>query len=179
MSTTEAPVTGAKVIGTSALPRLAIGLAQGIVLFLLQKADESKAWPATQPMLYAPLLICALMVPMIPLAALSAMRRTALIAWSTVAAVLAAILAVHAAWTGAEPDRLGAGPLSPPTFIAVAVLLFIAHHLVQPAEAVRRPVAPYADYFDLAGTNAVRLALSLAFTGASGCCCSWPEPSSS
>ncbi len=166
MSTTEAPVTGAKVIGTSALPRLAIGLAQGIVLFLLQKADESKAWPATQPMLYAPLLICALMVPMIPLAALSAMRRTALIAWSTVAAVLAAILAVHAAWTGAEPDRLGAGPLSPPTFIAVAVLLFIAHHLVQPAEAVRRPVAPYADYFDLAGTNAVRLALSLAFTGA-------------
>ena len=62
--------------------RLAIGLAQGIVLFLLQKADESKAWPATAPMLYAPLLVCALMVPLIPLAALSAMRRAALIAWT-------------------------------------------------------------------------------------------------
>ncbi len=51
-------------------------------------------------------------------------------------------------------------------FVAVAALLFIAHHLVQPAEAVRKPVAPYADYFDLVGTNAVRLFLSLAFTGA-------------
>lgn len=155
-----------KQVRTAAATRLAIGLAQGIVLFLLQKADESKAWPATQPMLYAPLLICALMVPMIPLAALSAMRRPALIAWSLIAAAAAAILAVHAAWTGAGPDRLGAGPLSPPLFIAVAALLFIAHHLVQPAEAVAKPVAPYVDYFDLVGTNAVRLFLSLAFTGA-------------
>ena len=151
---------------TAALTRLAIGLGQGILLFLLQKADESKAWPATQPLLYAPLLVCAVTVPMIPLAALSAMRRTALIAWTVVAAAIVAILALHAAWAGAEPGRLGAGPLSPPLFIAVVALLFIAHHLVQPAEAARRPVAPYADYFDLAGTNAVRLALSLAFTGA-------------
>ena len=158
--------TDARTNRAAALTRLAIGLAQGIALFLLQKADESKTWPATQPMLYAPLLVCALMVPIIPLAALSAMRRTYLIGWSLVAAALAAVLAVHAAWTGAGPDRIGAGPLSPPLFIAVAALLFIAHHLVQPAEAARRPVAPYADYFDLVGTNAVRLFLSLAFTGA-------------
>ncbi|MET3663838.1 DUF4153 domain-containing protein [Caulobacter sp. 1776] len=158
--------TTARAARTSALIRLAIGLIQGIVLFLLQKADESKAWPATQPMLYAPLLVCALMVPLIPLAALSAMRRTSLIAWSLIAAALAAILAVHAAWTGAAPERLGAGPLSPPLFVATAALLFIAHHLIQPADAARRPVAPYADYFDLACTNAIRLFLSLAFTGA-------------
>ncbi|KQV55352.1 MULTISPECIES: DUF4153 domain-containing protein [unclassified Caulobacter] len=156
----------ARTVRATALTRLAIGLIQGIALFLLQKADESKAWPATQPMLYAPLLVCALMVPLIPLAALSAMRRTSLIAWSLVAAVLAAILAVHAAWTGAAPDRLGAGPLSPPIFIAAAALLFIAHHLIQPADAARKPVAPYADYFDLAFTNLIRLFLSLAFTGA-------------
>ncbi|NQE65173.1 DUF4153 domain-containing protein [Caulobacter sp. RHG1] len=155
-----------KTTRTTAFTRLGIGLAQGIAMFLLQKADESKAWPATQPMLYAPLLICALMVPMIPLAALSAMRRQALIAWSLIAAALAVILAIHAAWTGAGPERYGAGPLSPPLFIAVAALLFIAHHLVQPAEAVSKPVAPYEDYFDLVGTNAVRLFLSLAFTGA-------------
>lgn len=158
--------TDARTARTTALTRLAIGLAQGIVLFLLQKVDEAKTWPATQPMLYAPLLVCALMVPLIPLAALSAIRRNALIAWSTVAAALAAIMAVHAAWAGAQPDRLGAGPLSPPVFIAVAALLFIAHHLVQPAEAAGKPVAPYADYFDLVGTNVVRLFLSLAFTGA-------------
>ena len=158
--------TDATTARRTAATRLAIGLVQGIALFLLQKADESKAWPATAPMLYAPLLVCALMVPMIPLAALSAMRRTSLLIWTGVAAALAAILAVHAAWTGAEPERLGAGPLSPPIFIAVAALLFIAHHLVQPADAARKPVAPYADYFDLAFTNLIRLFLSLAFTGA-------------
>ena len=69
----------------AAILRLAIGLAQGVLLFLLQKADESKAWPATQPMLYAPLLVCVLMVPLLPLAALSAMRRRNLLIWSAVA----------------------------------------------------------------------------------------------
>lgn len=150
----------------AAFTRLAIGLAQGVALFLLQKADESKAWPATTPLIYAPLLLCALAVPLLPLSALSAMRRSALLAWSAVAAGLVAIMAIHAAWVGAAPERLGAGPLSPPLFFAVAALLFIAHHLVQPAEAAGKPVAPYADYFDLVGTNAVRLLLSLAFTGA-------------
>lgn len=150
----------------AAATRLAIGLAQGIALFLLQKADEGKSWPATQPLLYAPLLLCVLAVPLLPLSALSAMRRSALLAWSAVAAALVAIMAVHAAWVGAGPERLGAGPLSPPLFIAVAALLFIAHHLVQPAEAAGKPVAPYEDYFDLVGTNVVRLFLSLAFTGA-------------
>jgi hypothetical protein len=158
--------TNAGTTRAAAFTRLAIGLAQGVALFLLQKADESKSWPATAPMLYAPLLLCALSVPLIPLSALSAMRRTALLAWSAMAAALVAIMAIHAAWVGAAPDRLGAGPLSPPLFIAVAALLFIAHHLVQPAEAASKPVAPYADYFDLVGTNAVRLFLSLAFTAA-------------
>lgn len=150
----------------AAILRLAIGLAQGIALFLLQKADESKAWPATQPMLYAPVLVCVLMIPLLPLAALSAMRRRSLLAWCAVATAVTAILAVHAAWVGAAPDRIGAGPLSPPLFLATAVMLFIAHHLVQPADAAGKPVAPYTDYFDLTWTNGVRLALSLAFTGA-------------
>lgn len=150
----------------AAILRLAIGLAQGVALFLLQKADESKAWPATQPMLYAPLLVCVLMVPLLPLAALSAMRRRNLLIWSAVATAVTAILAVHAAWVGAAPDRIGVSPLSPPLFLATAVMLFIAHHLVQPADAARKPIAPYPDYFDLTWTNGVRLALSLAFTGA-------------
>lgn len=154
----------AKTVRTTAVTRLAIGLAQGILLFLLHRADDTKAWPATQPLLFGPLLVCALMVPLIPLAGLSAMRRAPLIGWSLIATVAAAILAIHAAWTGAAPDRIGAGALSPPVFPAVAALLFIAHHLIQPAEAARKPVAPYADYFDLAWMHGVQLALSLAFT---------------
>lgn len=150
----------------AAILRLVIGLAQGIALFLLQKADESKTWPATQPMLYAPLLVCVLMVPLLPLAALSAMRRGSLLIWTAVATAVTASLAVHAAWVGAAPDRIGVSPLSPPLFLATAAMLFIAHHLVQPADAAGKPVAPYPAYFDLTWTNGVRLALSLAFTGA-------------
>ncbi len=157
--------TDAKTVRAAAVTRLAIGLAQGVVLFLLHKADDTKSWPATTPLLFGPLLVCALMVPLIPLAGLSAMRRSSLIGWSLVATGLAAVLATHAAWTGAEPGRIGAGALSPPVFPAVAALLFIAHHLIQPAEAARKPVAPYADYFDLAWMHGVQLALSIAFTG--------------
>lgn len=156
--------TDAKTVRTTAIARLAIGLAQGIFLFLLHRADDTKSWPATAPLLFAPLLVCAVTVPLIPLGGLSAMRRAPLVGWSLVALVLAAVLALHAAWTGAAPDRIGAGALSPPVFPAVAALLFIAHHLIQPAEAVRKPVAPYADYFDLAWMHGVQLALSLAFT---------------
>lgn len=157
--------TDAKTVRTTALTRLGIGLAQGIFLFLLHKADDTKSWPATQPLLFAPLLVCGLTVPLIPLAGLSAMRRAPLIGWSLIALALAAILAVHAAWTGEAPGRIGSGALSPPVFPAVAALLFIAHHLIQPAEAARRPVAPYAEYFDLAWMHGVQLALSIAFTG--------------
>jgi hypothetical protein len=157
--------TDAKTVRTAAVTRLAIGLAQGVLLFLLHHADDTKTWPATQPLLFAPLLVCVLMVPLIVLGGLSAMRRTPLVVWSAVATVLAAVLAVHAAWTGAAPDRIGAGALSPAVFPAVAALLFIAHHLIQPAEAARKPVAPYAEYFDLAWMHGVQLALSIAFTG--------------
>lgn len=157
--------TDAKTVRTAAVTRLAIGLAQGVLLFLLHRADDAKTWPATQPLLFAPLLVCVLMVPLIALGGLSAMRRLPLIVWSAIATVLAAVLAVHAAWTGAAPDRIGAGALSPAVFPAVAALLFIAHHLIQPAEAVRKPVAPYAEYFDLAWMHGVQLALSIAFTG--------------
>lgn len=157
--------TDAKTVRTAAVTRLAIGLAQGVLLFLLHHADDTKTWPATQPLLFAPLLVCVLMVPLIALGGLSAMRRLPLIVWSGIAVVLAAVLAVHAAWTGAAPGRIGAGALSPAVFPAVAALLFIAHHLIQPAEAARKPVAPYADYFDLAWMHGVQLALSIAFTG--------------
>lgn len=155
----------AKQTRTAAVARLAIGLVQGIVLFLLHRADDAKTWPATAPLLFGPLLVCALTVPLIPLAGLSAMRRAPLLVWTAATAALAAILAIHAAWTGQQPGAVGAGALSPAVFPAVAALLFIAHHLVQPAEAVGKPVAPYADYFDLAWTHGAQLALSLAFTG--------------
>ena len=40
---------------STALARVAVGLMQGIALYLLQQALESKAWPATDGLIFAPL----------------------------------------------------------------------------------------------------------------------------
>lgn len=48
---------------------------------------------------------------------------------------------------------------------AVVVFLFIGHHLIVPADAARKPISPYPDYFDAAWKDAVQLILSAAFVG--------------
>ncbi|MDI1363563.1 MAG: DUF4153 domain-containing protein, partial [bacterium] len=43
---------------------------------------------------------------------------------------------------------------------------FIAHHLIQPAEAQGKWIAPYRDYFDVTWMHGVQLVLAAGFTGA-------------
>jgi hypothetical protein len=45
------------------LTRLAIGLTQGLVLYLLYRAGDAKVWPATQGPLFIPLLLVSLSAP--------------------------------------------------------------------------------------------------------------------
>jgi hypothetical protein len=58
----------------TALSRIAIGLMQGIALYLLQQAFEAKTWPATDGLIFAPLLAVAIFVPTIVVAGLGNMR---------------------------------------------------------------------------------------------------------
>ena len=62
---------------STALARLTIGLMQGIALYLLQRAFETKAWPATDGLIFAPLLVVAIFVPTIVVAGLGTMRPRA------------------------------------------------------------------------------------------------------
>ena len=146
---------------TTTAIRLGVGLLQGLALFLLHHAENVKAWPATQPLVFAPLVLVALAVPFVILAGIGALRRSSLIVWALGAAAFAAYLAFHGVWRETTPDKMPDFPV----FLAIAGGLFIAHHLFQPAEAERKVVASYPAYFDITWMHGVQLALSAAFTG--------------
>ncbi|WP_421736307.1 DUF4153 domain-containing protein [Caulobacter sp.] len=141
--------------------RLGVGLTQGVLLYLLQHAQDLKAWPATQPLLFAPLVLTAAFAPFVILAGVGALRRTSLIVWGLIAAAFAAYLAFHGAWNGVDGDKMPDAPV----FLAIAVGLFIAHHLIQPAQAERKLVASYHGYFDVTWMHGVQMVLSVGFTG--------------
>ncbi|KQY30337.1 hypothetical protein ASD38_09000 [Caulobacter sp. Root487D2Y] len=145
--------------------RLATGLIQGLLLYGLWQADKSKVWPATQHEVYAAFLMVVLFVPFVGLAGVSALRLRTLAVWKVVAAILAAGLGAYGVWSG-DPAARGVDGLGPQTFLAVAALIFIGHHLVQPADMERRRIARYPTYFDVTWKHGVQAVLSLGFTGA-------------
>ena len=145
--------------------RLATGLAQGLLLYGLYQADQSKVWPATQREVYGALLMVVLFTPFVVLAGVSALRWRTLAAWKGVAAVAAAGLGAYGVWSG-DPAARGVDALGPQTFFAIAALVFIGHHLVEPADLERRRIARYPTYFDVTWKHGVQGALSLGFTGA-------------
>lgn len=157
--------TGEEKTGLSAtgIARLAIGLVQGVALYLLHQSVEAKVWPSTEPVLFEALAYVWVMVPIVLLGGLADMRRPTLAVWALLAAALSAGLAAHDVLREAagEADR----PLHFTVGVFVAVGLFIAHHLIQGADTARRPIAPYPVYFDAASKHAVQLGLAVAFTG--------------
>lgn len=145
--------------------RLATGLVQGLLLYGLYQADKSKVWPATQREVFAAFLVIALFVPFVGLAGIAALRLRTLAIWKAVAALTVAGLAVYGVWSG-DPAARGIDGLGPQTFLAIAALVFIGHHLVQPADMERRRIARYPTYFDVTWKHGVQGTLSLGFTGA-------------
>jgi len=147
--------------------RLGIGLLQGLGLFWLHRASDGVAtWPATQPLLFGPLLLVVGFLPVMLLAAVGRLRLTTLVIWTVVAGVALALLGLHDI-ARQSAETLGHPPfLSPPVILSAAAALFIAHHLVAPADMERRRIAGYPAYFDTATKSLVQLALSIGFTGA-------------
>jgi hypothetical protein len=154
-----------RAVRRATLIRLATGLIQGLLLYGLWQADESKVWPATQREVYAAFLMIVLFVPFVGLAGISALRLRTLAVWKGVAALVAGGLGAYGVWSG-DPAAQGVNGLGPQTFIAIAALVFIGHHLVQPADMERRRIARYEAYFDVTWKHGVQGALSLGFTGA-------------
>ncbi len=140
--------------------RVAVGLVFGAALgFLIKQTggnfDKAAVW---QQVAISTLTLGAFII----WAGAGVMRRLYLIAWSTVALALIALIA----W-----NRIGHGGDSElnPFFLNLGFLiypfLFISHELISAADQSGKPIAPYALYFEEAWKRGVQLALSGLFTG--------------
>lgn len=168
--TTEA--TGRDSLGGASSPllgpiRLAIGLAQGLGLFALHRAADQDAltWPATTPLIFGPLLLVVGFLPLVLLAGVGRLRLRTLLIWTLVAGTGLALLGLHDIARQSAETLIRSPFLSFPVFLFAGVALFIAHHLVAPADQERRWIASFPAYFDTTWKAGVQLALSVGFTG--------------
>jgi len=161
--------------------RLVIGLTQGLALYLLYSAYDAKAWPATQGLMFAPLLLVFLFIPTLLISALGEMPLRKAIIWAGIALAVIAVLGFFDNWSawpqdwvnerayGANKSAAGWQPHvipSPQLFVFGAAGLFIAHALVIGANIDHRIRASYPTHFDIAWKGAIQLAFGAAFVGA-------------
>lgn len=159
----SAPATDTDVVDSRLGPvRLAIGLAQGLVLLGLHRSWDAKVWPATLPDVYWALVLFAGVWPLVLLGGLGGLRRRTLALWAAVAAALVLGVGFY------DIARQAAGPaptLSPQAVLAVVIALFVGHHLVAAGDGARRWIGPYTAYYDAAWKDGVQLGLSALFVG--------------
>jgi len=149
--------------------RLAIGLIWGFGVWGVLRTglgpEADRSWPATQPGAYGPLLIILAYLPVVAVASIGRLRVLTTIVWLGVATVGLGLLGLHDVARQSAETLNGPPYLSPPALGFLAVTLFIAHHLVAPADAERRWIASFAAYFDQTWKAGVQLTLALGFTG--------------
>jgi hypothetical protein len=146
--------------------RIAIGLAQGILLYGLHRSFNAHVWPATNEYVFAPLLTAGFFLPLIAISGLGNLRTRTLCIWLVVAAALCVLLAIYGIYRmpvlstpPAMPRVLGLPP------IWLAALLFIADNLVVSADADRRLIARYPTLFEASWKHGIQAFLALLFTG--------------
>lgn len=154
--------------------RLVIGLLQGIALYFLYLAVEEKIWPATNGLVFAPMLIVSLFVPLIAIQAIGTMRIRTFILWlisATLVLVALAFYEIWHAWPVAwsyDAGLVGWVPHIIPSFfffVSVIASLFITHTLIVGGDGERKFRASYPTYFDVAWKHGIQVALTVAFTG--------------
>lgn len=151
--------------------RLAIGLAQGLALYLLYSAFDDKVWPATQGSIFAPLLLNWLFIPTLLMLALGELPWRKALLWGGVALLVTTMLASFDIWSAWPQDwkfQNAAQPHVIPSaklFFIWGAGLFVAHALVLGGYTDRRLMATYPTHFDTAWKLAVQLALAGLFVG--------------
>jgi hypothetical protein len=177
--------------GSLGITRAAIGLAQGIVLYFLDAAFEAKTWPATDALVFAPLVLVSVFVPTVAVAASGNLRPRNFAIWTVVATVILAGLGAYdilrdpggsvGGIFGALP-QFATAPRNVPSitlWLVVPVGLFVAQALIVSSDADRKFMAGYGRYFDIAWKHGVQLFLPHSSSAHSGCCCGLGPQSSS
>lgn len=150
--------------------RLAIGLGQGVALYLLYLSYDAKVWPSTDGLVFAPLVTVAGFVPLVLVAGIADMRSRTLVVWTLLAVLFCAGLAFYDLYRAVDFGDFGVtgderGRLAPSPYVLASLIggLFIAHVLIAAGDAERKPIAGYSRYFDLAWKYGVQLVLAAGF----------------
>src|SRR5690348_15987565 len=80
------------------LARVAIGVFQGLALYLVYLSYEQDVWPATDRLLFAPLLLIMLYIPLVVSQALGTLRLRSLVLWTVTATFIVGALAFYDIW---------------------------------------------------------------------------------
>lgn len=178
--------SGTKLFGI----RVTIGLAQGLALYLLYRAQDTHTWPSGNGLVFAPLLVVFFFAPLAALQGVGNLRTRTLLVWLGTLTLFFAGLAFYDIWHSWPVDWVGSvvegvsegsrksqmgpydGSWQPhimPSFkllIALALGGFISHALISGGDADRRFIASYTTHFDIAWKLGLQFALSAAFVGA-------------
>ena len=151
--------------------RLVVGLLQGCLLYQLHRASSGNAWPATEPLLFVPLLMASVLLPILLISSLGHIRGHKLALWMAVAAAVIATFAWHDAWRRSGVQHIvGAGREErfPSALVNMfsAAFFFIAHSLVMAGVQEGRRLASYAAYFETAWKLFIQAAFSVLFVAA-------------
>lgn len=154
--------------------RLVTGLVQGLLLYWLYRATKGAVWPATEPYLFMPLVLLALLLPPVLILSLGHMTSRRVAQWTGTAAIVLLVLALHEAWRSqgaAEFNRGFVWAHAESMFSSflvpfAAVFLYIAHALVLAGTTDGKRIASYGSYFEIAWKLAVQLLFSAFFVGA-------------
>ena len=146
--------------------RLAVGLLQGLALYLLYLSMDHKVWPATDGYVFAPLLFIALFAPLVAVTGLGNLRWTTLAMWTTAVVVLTSAAAWYGIWR-APQDWSGTPRIAPDALLFLVTFgwLFIAHALIAGGDQDRRFIADYRTHFDVAWKLGLQAILSGVFVG--------------
>jgi hypothetical protein len=151
--------------------RLSVGLLQGGLLYLLHRAASGDAWPATEPLLFIPLLMAAVLLPILLISSLGHIGGRRLALWMAAAAAVVVAFGLHDAWRaggGAAIIASGKAARYPSALVSVfsAAFFCIAHSLVMAGVQEGRRLAGYAAYFETAWKLFIQAAFSVLFVGA-------------
>ena len=152
--------------------RLVTATLQAAALYLLMEAAAPmRAWPATEPRLFEPLLLIACYAPLIVLLGIGHIGTRVLALWTGGAALILAGLGYHdAARERFIFNFVNQAMLSGPwpwfrLWLAVSAGLFVANVLVTDTSLERRPIPSYSRHFDTAWKQGFQLVFALIFVG--------------
>ncbi len=154
-------------VSTIPWARIGVALFQSAALFLLVQASIEKAWPASDGLVFAPLVAIVCFVPPFVISGLSILRARTLVLWACALIIICAGVAIYDIFR--DPVDLSSRNLVPrnlpsaAAWLSLCVVLFIAHASIVSGESERRVVANYATYFEIASKHAIQFLLSITF----------------